>query len=69
FEMLTGAPPYRGSSVIEVLEQHVHPSTPKLPSDFSALQPLIDKMLAPRPENRVANVGQVLRLLDCVRLN
>ena len=47
FEMLSGTKPYSGSSAVEVIHQHVRGVRPPLPPDCQALEPLLDRFMAP----------------------
>ena len=46
FEMLTGIKPYVGNSAVEVMQQHVHGSRPRLAPELAALEPLLDQLMA-----------------------
>jgi len=46
YEMLCGAPPFKGSQTMTVIMKHVTEPVPPLPADLAAYQPLIDRMLA-----------------------
>ncbi len=52
FELLTGQPPYRGDTPIAVCMQHLTAALPTLPAELADLQPVMDKMLAKRREER-----------------
>ena len=52
FEMVTGLPPYRSSSAIDVLHQHLSAPLPKLPGALPNLQNFFNVALAKQPENR-----------------
>jgi serine/threonine-protein kinase PpkA len=60
FELLTGQKPYRASTTEALLYQHVNLAIPELPAQFSQLQPLINAMMAKKPEERVANAGLLI---------
>ncbi|QJW84872.1 hypothetical protein HK414_18575 [Ramlibacter terrae] len=59
-QMLAGAPPFGGQTLMEVLSQQLVAVPPRLPSACSALQPLCDAMLAKEPRQRPANADAVL---------
>lgn len=59
-QMLAGAPPFGGQTLMEVLSQQLVAVPPRLPDACSALQPLCDAMLAKEPRQRAANADAVL---------
>jgi serine/threonine-protein kinase PpkA len=46
YEMLSGAPPFKGSQTMTVIMKHVTEPVPALPGELEAYQPLIDRMMA-----------------------
>jgi serine/threonine protein kinase len=58
-ELLTGRPPFPGTTATELLAQHLLASVPRLPACHGAWQPLLDAMLAKCPGGRPAD-GQAL---------
>lgn len=52
FEMLTGETPYQGDNPSALAYQHVHAPTPVLPAGLSGYQPLIDRLMAKKPDDR-----------------
>ena len=71
FEMLTGRPPYDSGSppytrkdVISVLFAHLRDPIPELPYEYQHIQPLINKMLAKHPKDRIYKVSDVIEALD-----
>lgn len=68
YVMLTGKPPYEGKSAIEVMSKHA--TAPLVPPDAivkrvpKALSSILTKMLAKKPENRYANMDQVIAALE-----
>jgi CheY-like chemotaxis protein len=63
FEMLTGRKPYYGGTAIEVLQNHVTAEIPRLPSGIAGFQPIVDKLLAKRPEDRYADADELIAAL------
>jgi serine/threonine-protein kinase PpkA len=55
YEMLTGSRPYRGDSLNELLARHLHAEIPRLPLEHSLFQPLLDSLMAKKPEARPAD--------------
>ncbi len=66
YEMLTGDRPYRGETIPEILAQHVTAPVPRLPGALAGYQPLVDGMLAKRPEDRFANADTLLAAIKRV---
>lgn len=67
YEMLIGRPPFDGSDPFAVALAHITQPIPLLPSEFAWLQPLLDKMMAKRPQERFAT-GEAFALeLERVR--
>ena len=74
FELLVGEKPYqlkkkemdkqKLSSQWAVL--HCQQPIPLLPKQWSSLQPVIDKLLAKRTENRLKNMQEVIKLLKAI---
>ena len=52
FNMLTGEKPYKGESLEEIVQQHLHAPVPKLPQRFRHLQFMLDRMMAKDRERR-----------------
>jgi serine/threonine-protein kinase PpkA len=62
-EMLCGAPPFAGETLMEVLSQHMVATAPRLPLALAALQPLVDRMLAKEAQCRLPDADAVLGLM------
>jgi serine/threonine-protein kinase PpkA len=52
YEMLSGAPPFKGSQTMTVIMKHVTEPVPRLPDDLAAFQPLLDRLLAKERSKR-----------------
>jgi serine/threonine-protein kinase PpkA len=61
YEMLTGKRPYFADSLDMLLARHLTAPTPELPPAHAPLQPVLDKLMAKRPEERF---GSAQALLD-----
>jgi serine/threonine protein kinase len=63
FEMLTGAPPFEGASVVAVVDKHLHEPPPKLSARRPKLPTLLDdvlaKCLAKRPSDRYQSMAEL----------
>lgn len=66
FELLTGKLPYQGEDVVKLALQHTGSPIPKLPEKLKDFQPLIEKMLAKNPHERVRNTEGLIRLIDAL---
>jgi serine/threonine protein kinase len=69
YEMLTGAPPFGGGSVMSVLYQHVNQPPEPLGNSVAAplpagLSDLVGELLAKRPEDRPTSCEAVVSRLD-----
>jgi serine/threonine protein kinase len=62
-EMLTGKPAYCGTTLTELLGQHLLAPVPRLARAHAAWQPLLDAMLAKDPRQRPADAAAVLAQL------
>lgn len=66
YEMLTGQRPFRGSSVIAIIQSHRNDPIPTLPQELSHFQRLIDGLLAKDPNERFptasAALGELARM-------
>ena len=56
YEMLTGTRPFRGSTVIAIIQSHRDDPIPTLPPELSRFQRLIDGLLAKNPAERFPSV-------------
>ena len=65
-EMLTGRKPFMGNSAMEVLQQHVNASPPRLPPSLSGYAELLARLLAKRREDRFASAEELIAA--CVAL-
>ncbi|WP_129775052.1 serine/threonine-protein kinase [Peristeroidobacter soli] len=60
YEMLTGQRPFRGTSVIGIIQSHRNDPIPVLPEPLSRFQRLIDGMLAKEPSERFPTVASAV---------
>ncbi len=60
FQMLTGELPYKADNTSDLLVAHLARPIPSLPAALSALQPVIDRMLAKQPAARYSNMAAML---------
>lgn len=59
-EMLTGQRPFRGSTVVAILQSHRDDPVPQLPDGISRFQHLLDGMLAKNPAERFPTAAAAL---------
>ena len=68
YHCLTGVPPYRGSSFVEIAEQHLRAPVPdvqvRCPDAPDGVAAIVRCSLAKRPEDRYANVGEMQAALE-----
>jgi serine/threonine protein kinase len=59
YEMLTGARPFTANTPMGVIYKHAHAPRPRLPESLTALQPVVDRMLAIDPANRYQSAEEL----------
>ncbi|GMQ97426.1 MAG: hypothetical protein BMS9Abin15_1149 [Gammaproteobacteria bacterium] len=64
YEMLTGKRPFRADNPMALFYKHVHSEVPKLPDKYSYIQPLVNKLMAKKPEDRFQTAEELLQALD-----
>jgi serine/threonine-protein kinase PpkA len=60
YEMLAGRKPYRARSVRELLNMHIHAPVPRLPPAHEQLQPVLQRMMAKKHEQRYPSAQALL---------
>jgi hypothetical protein len=63
YEMLTGRKAYTAEDAPALLHKHVHDPVPQLPVDLALFQPLLERLMAKRQEERFATSKEALRAL------
>jgi serine/threonine-protein kinase PpkA len=66
YEMLVRKPPFDGGTSMQTAYAHVHTPPPRLPLEFAFAQPLLDRMLAKKPEDRFPDMKSFARELKNV---
>jgi serine/threonine protein kinase len=66
FEMLTGAKPYTGRSIPEIIDAHIRAPVPRLPDELRQYQPLIDGLMAKDPAERFQSAGEFVAGLEWI---
>lgn len=69
YEMLTQQTPYYSGDAISLALMHCSEPVPELPSAFGRFQPIINKLLAKKPENRFDNAEQLINAIDQIKTN
>ncbi len=64
YHMLTGERPFTGDTPMAVIYRHAQAPRPRLPDEAVELQPLLDRLLAVDPAQRVQSAQQVVRELQ-----
>lgn len=64
YEMLTGQKPYVAGSPLAVIRKHAHAPLPRLPQNLAACQPVLDRMLAKKPGDRLASAAALLEEVE-----
>ena len=64
FEMLARAKPFADDNPMAIIYKHRHMPIPYLPQRFAALQPLINSLLAKRPQDRLSDAAATAAALD-----
>lgn len=64
YEMLTGRPPFDADDPFVVIGKHLSEKVPRLPEALALYQPLIDRTLAKKPEERFATARDLVLALD-----
>ncbi len=67
YEALTGVPPFVGASIEDTLEQHTRERPAAITGINAYLSPVVERCLAPRPEDRFATAGEVAAQLQQCR--
>jgi serine/threonine-protein kinase PpkA len=64
FEMLTGHRPFRADSLDVLLAHHLTAPTPELPQAHAPLQPVLEKLMAKKPDDRYPAAQALLQDLE-----
>jgi DNA-binding response OmpR family regulator len=63
YEMLTGKHAYDGDNASALAYQHVHGEIPRLPKRLAGYQPLVDRLLAKRPDDRFQSARELFNYI------
>ena len=64
YELLAGHRPFAGDSVMSVGLQHITAPVPKLPRACARFQPVIDRLLSKKPDERYASAAEFVAVID-----
>jgi serine/threonine-protein kinase PpkA len=64
YEMLTGQVPYRGSDTTSTIIKHMTDPVPRLPDNLLMYQPLIDRLMAKKGEDRIQTAAELIQAID-----
>jgi len=64
FELLSRQKPYKAENPMAIIYKHRKEPVPELPERFSPLQPLMERLLAKRPEDRFATAREAADALE-----
>ena len=67
YEMLMGKKPYVGDSPNAILDRHRSDPIPELPKKLRELQPMLDRLLAKEPEQRIGSARQLAETIESLR--
>jgi predicted Ser/Thr protein kinase/ActR/RegA family two-component response regulator len=66
YEMLAGSLPFLGSSVSEIFQGHRLSAVPALPATLRRYQPVVNRLLDKKPENRYPSAAHFLQEFETV---
>lgn len=64
YEMLVGEKPFLGETEMEVIANSIQDPIPELPDSLKEFQPLMESLLAKKPEYRLSDTKLVTRFVD-----
>lgn len=67
-EMLTGVRPFRGTSVVAIIQAHRNEPIPTLPPEYSRFQRVVDGLLAKNPAERFPTIATAVAELARLRV-
>src|SRR5258708_37183470 len=67
YEMLTGDKPYRADNPMTVLYMHRNAPIPRLDTRLELLQPLLDRLMAKEPCDRLCDAPEAARAINAAR--
>jgi len=67
YEMLVGARPFVGKSVVSILAAHQNDPIPQLPERIARFQSLVDGLLAKDPQQRIPTADKALEIMAKIK--
>jgi serine/threonine-protein kinase PpkA len=67
YEMLTGSKPYISSSLIDIVIQHKQGPIPVLAEEMSEFQPLLNRMMAKKRDERFADADELIAAVESLQ--
>lgn len=64
YELLTGKKPFRAETPPALIYQHIHGKIPALDQSMNMYQPILEKCLAKKPDDRYQNAEELIRDLE-----
>jgi len=64
YQMLTTKMPYEADDPVAIIMMHCTAPLPILPREFRCIQPILDKLLAKKPENRFNSAEKLIQALQ-----
>jgi serine/threonine protein kinase len=64
FELLSRQKPYKAENPMAIIYKHRKEPVPQLPERFSPLQPLMERLLAKRPDDRFSTAKEAANALE-----
>ncbi|MCG8325921.1 MAG: serine/threonine protein kinase, partial [Thiotrichales bacterium] len=67
YEMLTGMKPFQSESVIEIVIHHKQSPIPELPEEYKEFQPLLERMMAKKREDRFSDCPAMVEYIHEIK--
>jgi serine/threonine protein kinase len=69
YQMLTGERPFGGSDANEILASHRESPLPELPQELAPYQPLITRLLAKDPNDRISSARELVGFIESLAVS
>ncbi len=67
YEMLVGRPPYDAEDSVSIILKHVSDPIPQLPPECAQYQPLVDQLMAKKPDDRISSAKELRHRIDALQ--
>jgi serine/threonine protein kinase len=64
FEMLAREKPFKAENPMALIYKHRKEPVPRLPAQFEALQPILERLMAKLPDDRFPDAGEAATALE-----